>query len=77
MILAGNERAKFIDVRGGYDDAVRCKVHQCLTRLEPIIFALFFWLCFYYYSVTLKEVSSISPKLVLLKKNSVLYILHF
>ena len=70
MILAGNERVKFVDVRGGYDDAVKRKVHRCLTGFEPIIFALLFWICFYYYySVTLEEVSSISPKLVLIKKS--------
>ena len=42
MILAGNERVKFVDVRGGYDDAVKREVHRCLTGFEPIIFALLF-----------------------------------
>ena len=42
MILAGNERAKFVDVRGRYDDAVRREVHRCLAGFEPIIFALLF-----------------------------------
>ena len=42
MILAGNERAKLVDVQDGYDDAVKREVHRCLTGFEPIKFGLLF-----------------------------------
>ena len=76
MTLAANESAKLIDARGRYNHAVRDEV---LAGFEPIIFALLFLailLLIFRYTV-FKQVSSISLKLVLIKKNPFLYFLHF
>ena len=67
MILTGNKRAKLLNAQNRYDDAVRREICQCLN---PLYLHCCFWLCFYYYSVTLEKVSGISPKLVLIKKKS-------
>ena len=48
----------------GYDDAVRHEVLQCLRGFEPIIFALLFLAILLLLFRYIKEVSSISPKLM-------------